>query len=485
MLFNQTKKWLVEELSADAQLDVSVEAVNARRDLKYSLGELEDDGKSVNVEAYGLLNQGRGAQELALLSEVDPFGVLRALLNRYESQGSVNALLELGNLILYGDCTREFLKNALRNELPEGKRDALQLFAELLVRDQKPLANSSMPRRVFSLSEVMEILLDVERISVIWLNTLSSAFLAQPDNLLVEKHLVTDVCDRLTTVVDRREEQGRLLIAAAIEVLQSMQKRMGFESRSLVFSLLGPTSRIYLCSTGDNRLSTYSRAGRSSELVYLMEMLWAFAAGRGCKWLKDDWPTGGAFQSSGERSFRGRTKFQLRSWMVALALFLTRCTAEEHARVSVEVLQHTFQSENSAIAVQLRVFCALLERPDLSGVVSPDVARVARYICSDISNLVAKLEKRLDGDQTGGSADLPQVPAEVLRSLYIFPLKSLSEIGKQLERGKATCMDLFITVILRLSSLIGSMRAREILEKAFDEGSIPRDLYLSLSQLVK
>jgi len=92
---------------------------------------------------------------------------------------------------------------------------------------------------------------------------------------------------------------------------------------------------------------------------------------------------------------------------------------------------------------------------------------------------------RLDGDQSAVSADLVQVPADVLRSLYKFPLKSLSEFGGQLEASKATCIDLFVTVILRLSSLIGSERAREILERALDEGSIPRDMYLSLSQLVK
>mmetsp|Transcript_1070 Transcript_1070/g.2878 ORF Transcript_1070/g.2878 Transcript_1070/m.2878 type:complete len:332 (+) Transcript_1070:863-1858(+) len=331
----------------------------------------------------------------------------------------------------------------------------------------------------------MEILLDVERMSVIWLKTLSSALLAQPDNLLVETHLATDICDRLKTVVDRREKQGRLVIAAAIEVLQSMETKLGFQSRSLVFSVLGPTSRIYLCTAGDNRLSTCSGAARSSELVYLVEMLWAFAAGRGQNWLTDDWPTGGAFESTGERSIRGLARVQLRVWMVALALFLTRCTAEEHAKVSAEILQKSFRNQSSAIAVQLRVFSALLERPDLSGVLSPDVARVARYICSDISHLVAKLEKRLDGDQSAVSADLVQVPADVLRSLYKFPLKSLSEFGGQLEASKATCIDLFVTVILRLSSLIGSERAREILERALDEGSIPRDMYLSLSQLVK
>mmetsp|Transcript_23823 Transcript_23823/g.34225 ORF Transcript_23823/g.34225 Transcript_23823/m.34225 type:complete len:483 (-) Transcript_23823:2020-3468(-) len=482
MQFNQTKKVLVEQLSANATLDFSVEAVNARRDLKYSLGELEDDQKSVNNEAYGMLNQGSRAQELALLSEVDPFGVLRALLNRYEVQGSVNALLELGNLVLYGDCTRKFLENALLNEVPEGKREAVQSFVKVLVRDHRPLANSSKPRRVFSLNEVIEILLDVERVSVLWLSTLGSAVLAQTDNVLVEKHLLTDVCERLATVVDRREKQGQLVIAAAIEVLQAMQTRLGFESRSLVFSLLGPTSRIYLCSAGDNRLATYTKAGRSSELVNLMEILWAFAARRAYDWVNEDCPTDGTLESTGERFFGGRTTFQLRSWMVALAVFLTRCTAEEHTRVSVEVLQKTFQSESSTIAIQLRVFSALLERPDLSGDDSPDFARVARYICSDISHIVAKLESR---DQSGGSADIPQIPVEILRSLYIYPLRSLSKFRKQLERGKATCMDLFITVILRLSSLIGSMRARETLEKAFDDGAIPEDLYLSLFQLVK
>lgn len=123
-----------------------VEESNVRRDRHWAVGWRGGDDFGVGRESLTVVNRGGSVEEIAMKSEEDPVGTLKALL-RSGRKEMVEVLFQLGNLSRYGSVAEEWLEERLKTDLESVGQWTGDFFTALVcLRKYDPHHRSGAPR---------------------------------------------------------------------------------------------------------------------------------------------------------------------------------------------------------------------------------------------------------------------------------------------------------------------------------------------------